>query len=1078
MKKIFRMALMLTLAGSALLYTSCTKDYSDDIDDLKTEVSALKQTVSQLQSAINGGAVITNVAATDAGYLVTLSDGQKFEVKNGAAGKDGKDGATGAEGHSPVVTIGDNGNWFIDGKDTGKPSQGKDGAAGAVSSITIENGYICIDGVSTGVMAGTAAIWDAAKGTVTFKGIGTDGADVVIGLCELESIVFVPQLYFEGIEAVEYDYLAGDYFVAKKAAEDQELTKKDDEGATITLTQAGKHEWLGKADAPKAYALGELATAQYHINPSAFDVANAEWALAGADQKQMTRAAEAWKPVYKSIENNKGTADVKYQIENPDKATLQEDKGKKVSVMKLDATVKSGEKLISSDYEAIVPFKEALKALAFTKASGYVTKADTYKTVGSFDKPCIHTDATIKPTELYLTSSQAAYETASVGVQYQESKDLAEIINVHMYPASETSVHAVDLSKEIVISIADLQKKYPELKVNFELVPYKLGGHVSEEQMYGQIEGTTFYPCYVEADGKTQVRADKAQGELHGVSAVGRKPIVLVTLSDGKDVVLYGYFKIVINRDITVKKDFIIKEFDQKVPYLCEVAERSTTWAEASYIVLEKEMGMTYTEFLEKYGKKVEKDNTYIKNAKGEFVLVNTATVKDYGTFKYTPDNEGAGINDKFAVTFTKEQADNVVKDYKGTITLYKKFGTTSDYVFIGLTASIDDPAKVTFTQHNPAYWFKAADHAETDVVFVNPLVPNKTDDDVKVYDKKLDDNWVYNRVEIKLDATSEAAYKDVWNGLVKKYHYELLKDQTCTVKIGDKTEKVVANTTLDALYLTKVDAANLLVSLDKQVVRSYQHIAGTEVITNGPAESGVITYYHNGTTADCISKQVLNLYAHPKNTKTPALEENLADLLYADVALVATYDSCDIPCGTEKFHAAFFRPVDILQGSPKALKDAVPTGDNVIVGELFSAKDWQNYDIFAYNTKTKAYEDCWYVNPTSGTKAVNWYIYYGFRELTIDTAKISTDQTGTVDLISKINPAAKVWVAKKATPETKESDTINIAAGASVLGDYVFHYENNTGVVQNFNLYVPIKVAYWWGVVEATITVPVQATV
>jgi hypothetical protein len=41
MKKLFRMALVLVLAGSALLYTSCTKDYSPDIKSLQDQINAL-----------------------------------------------------------------------------------------------------------------------------------------------------------------------------------------------------------------------------------------------------------------------------------------------------------------------------------------------------------------------------------------------------------------------------------------------------------------------------------------------------------------------------------------------------------------------------------------------------------------------------------------------------------------------------------------------------------------------------------------------------------------------------------------------------------------------------------------------------------------------------------------------------------------------------------------------------------------------------------------------------------------------------------------------------------------------------
>ena len=123
-------AIALGLAGVAV---SCT-DYDGDINDLTERVSKLESTVSELQTAIKNGAVITDVTPITNGVKVTLSNGKSFDVTNGKDGQNGKDGVNGKDGS--VVTIGANGNWFIDGKDTGfaskgdKGDPGKDGAPG------------------------------------------------------------------------------------------------------------------------------------------------------------------------------------------------------------------------------------------------------------------------------------------------------------------------------------------------------------------------------------------------------------------------------------------------------------------------------------------------------------------------------------------------------------------------------------------------------------------------------------------------------------------------------------------------------------------------------------------------------------------------------------------------------------------------------------------------------------------------------------------------------------------------------------------------------------------------------------
>ena len=117
-------AIVLGLAGVAV---SCT-DYDGDINDLTERVKKLESTVSDLQTAINNGAVITDVTPITNGVKVTLSNGKSFDVTNGKDGNDGKDGAPGKDGS--VVTIGANGNWFIDGNDTGFASKGDKGDKG------------------------------------------------------------------------------------------------------------------------------------------------------------------------------------------------------------------------------------------------------------------------------------------------------------------------------------------------------------------------------------------------------------------------------------------------------------------------------------------------------------------------------------------------------------------------------------------------------------------------------------------------------------------------------------------------------------------------------------------------------------------------------------------------------------------------------------------------------------------------------------------------------------------------------------------------------------------------------------
>ena len=112
------------MIGSTGTFTSC-KDYDDDIKDLQGQIDANKTAIDQINALINSGSVITGVDKTDKGVTVTLSNGNKFELTNGTNGNKGEDGKPGS-----VVTIGENGNWFIDNVDTGKPSRSEERRVG------------------------------------------------------------------------------------------------------------------------------------------------------------------------------------------------------------------------------------------------------------------------------------------------------------------------------------------------------------------------------------------------------------------------------------------------------------------------------------------------------------------------------------------------------------------------------------------------------------------------------------------------------------------------------------------------------------------------------------------------------------------------------------------------------------------------------------------------------------------------------------------------------------------------------------------------------------------------------------
>ena len=243
---------ILFAAGSA--FVSC-KDYDDDIKNLQTQIDGLKQTIETIQGQIAKGYLLTAVNQTAGGVTITLSDGKTYTINNGkdgAAGADGKDG--------DVWTIGDDGYWYKNGTKTEykakgdkgekgeKGEQGEQGPAGpqgpqgpqgasggtdgkdGVYYVPGEDGYFYVVDPNTGTktktdikwsnQGGTGnpvvnAAWDSSNNTLTLSGLVDSNGNVTAVTIALngtlKSLVFVPQLYLDGIEGIEYPWIGGQF---------------------------------------------------------------------------------------------------------------------------------------------------------------------------------------------------------------------------------------------------------------------------------------------------------------------------------------------------------------------------------------------------------------------------------------------------------------------------------------------------------------------------------------------------------------------------------------------------------------------------------------------------------------------------------------------------------------------------------------------------------------------------------------------------------------------------------------------------------------------------------------------------
>ena len=108
---------------------------------IEEEITELNSQLEAYGNLMEGKSFITSVTAVEGGQQITYvtigengtETSHSFTITNG---KDGNDGTT------PTVKIGDNGNWIINGTDTGVSAKGQNGTDGKTPTFKIENGNL------------------------------------------------------------------------------------------------------------------------------------------------------------------------------------------------------------------------------------------------------------------------------------------------------------------------------------------------------------------------------------------------------------------------------------------------------------------------------------------------------------------------------------------------------------------------------------------------------------------------------------------------------------------------------------------------------------------------------------------------------------------------------------------------------------------------------------------------------------------------------------------------------------------------------------------------------------------------
>ena len=979
---------------------------------------------------------------------------------------------------------------------------------------------------------------------------------------ELRSIVFLPDLYFAGIEATTYDFASFNGLEILKEAKDYAFYapafengfpvydedgdvagvegyilkgapyeavplfihdlffspiyfKIDPETGDFVRDDAGNPVQAKASDTSKApyfpgnFVVGQVGKAKYSLNPSTFATADAEWSLEGRNVKYLVKSDDStWTPVFLGIEKDAdGIATVSYDIEHPEwlfssvlggvvdgaiswigtikkiieieqtenslragsyenwyefkqrLCTAFEYDFNNIPTMHLVGTLSDGRRIVS-DWHAISSFEEVVDHLAFRNDNPYVIDhsflsewdddEESYEDPDAWDEE--FEDCGIAPNfktkDLYPDALWSLMGAPSVPVKYNGGPvDLAELIAIHTMDYDSNRPYNN-------YTLAEFNAKYPGYHFEFTLVPYTNGDYDTIESYYGQINGTEFTPCWVKSVDKKPVSVPIAKDEesAQGISAVGRMPMVLVTLVGDETGYVHaaGWFRILIAKDVKEPEWFKLPDLP-KVPYICGQFKLLTEWHEFSDFVLEA-LGVDYKLFKNTY----EFDGIWAYNAKGKFNQVTGSNGgyiyvdgKEWGDAYYAVDREGSAINDVFVwyvspTSFGEETSH----------TIYWRFHNGEQVVYFEMTAETAKRAKMDFvTNKINKEWYDDINAEAKNTVRMNVPVPtaDKTTPviggDVLKFQRDINHWFVGYRPILGLDeAASDPVYKNFFNAKNGPnpnnkgysdpdagygYGYDDPELFTRTSFFFDKNQPKINGTQLYTNWWgavsfngTNYPAGKLLYAVDAKKSITVIPDGGTiDDVTmvpeplednfiawimptvpdptatddfGGPRVSDTLLYLHTPK-----AKELLNLWSYK--------ETDQAKMLYANIVAKSWYGSCDIALPDGNFHVRFIRPLDVNFRDLDVAEESAVDGWNVLIAKFLSdIKDWNNQDVIVpkpeRDANGKVKKDSKgniiytpYFEPNV-IKTVDMFKYYGFTKMSINLADAEINNWDTSD--------------------------------------------------------------------------------
>ena len=908
-RKYFSALLMgaLTVA-SVSTFTSC-KDYDDDISSLQSQIDKLNEMVSKIQGQIDKGAILTGVNPVENGVKLTLSNGAIYTITNGKDGAKGADGAAGAPGtpgkDADIWKIGDDGYWYKNEKKTDWKAVGTDGAAGTAG----KNGKYYVPNPQTGTFFvygdGDKDAYDSgvsylasgiitatwSKDVLTLNGVKNEaGEQIVINLTtDLKALVFSPEYYYQGIEAVE---------MATYKFKPKTVEKVDPDG---------NYETDAPTTASAFFNYAPDMTASYFLNPANAKVEDkAElFSFISTDKKYVTRGTEPKRDfrVEKVDLSKSGMVTVHTKYNGDAVKSIADDD--QVTVLALQYKGVNG--TVTSDFAAV-------RATAYT---------DLQLNLASDPHACKH---------LYGTALDAINNAAQVNLKYNNDKgiDLRELINTDRVYQGGTCQGWDKNAKEDLV-------KQAGFKYSFELVGYHKGVNETSQSAHAAIaaDGYTMRAQMPEG-GKQQAygySAEKANN-LQNPATINREPLVRVILTDtvNNKIASVGYLKFKITNKDTQDQQQVFPMATVTTPYTIDCGDNNVMKQDLKWFDIEEQiiaqLSLSKTQFETTYG--------YEGNAsdldqfdKAELNATALLPVNKIGVVQHTTQDKNGKETEVLKWAVDNQKAYAAFKSGKTSLTTYIRFTKKTDAESVADPNYVNSADKYVYVKFT---WTPSAINLTPSTAFDNG--------------SKLVSYWYGAN---KLDANS--GFAEIHGNVEAVGSTDNLKNGAESDDANDEFVFNISNT-LKGNKLAVNEMAAPYAGLNSKLVLTYEFVSGHGLYANAkgdtiytdPLLTNKVAYLKDGNATGIVSmegcskaaKELLNAYA-PKTGDVNTLDK----VLTARVKVVATMCSnIDVPVENKEFDVKFIRPISITDATAKFVDGVTTTAPLKL-----TFVDWRGYN-------------------------------------------------------------------------------------------------------------------------------------